>query len=65
MQGVPSKDLTYLEESDRVVQFLHTFFVSQLLAYYIKASTLNGLSVLGRELIITQLADNTTIFFTG
>lgn len=34
----------------------------QLLAYHIKISAAEGISLLGKELIITQLADDTTLF---
>ncbi len=35
---------------------------TQLLANHIKNSNLQGISVMGREIIITQLADDTTLF---
>ncbi len=35
---------------------------TQLLANHIKNSTLQGVSVMGREIIISQLADDTTLF---
>lgn len=36
--------------------------ISQPLANHIKASTIKGMSIIDRELIITQLADDTTLF---
>lgn len=36
--------------------------VAQLLAVHIKSSTVKGISLIGKELIITQLADDTTLF---
>ncbi len=36
--------------------------VAQLLADHIKSSEINGINILGRELTITQLADDTTLF---
>lgn len=36
--------------------------VSQLLASHIKASTIEGISIIEKKLIITQLADDTTLF---
>lgn len=36
--------------------------VAQLMAYHIKASAVEGISLFGKDLIITQLADDTTLF---
>lgn len=36
--------------------------VSQLLANHIKASAVKGMTIINRELVITQLADDTTLF---
>jgi len=36
--------------------------VAQLLADHIKSSEINSINILGRELIISQLADDTTLF---
>lgn len=35
---------------------------SQLLANHIKASAFKGMTIIDRELVITQLVDNTNLF---
>lgn len=36
--------------------------VTQLLSVYVKKSSLKGISIVNREIIISQLADDTTLF---
>ncbi len=45
-----------------IILFSRFILTTQLLVNHIKNSTLQGVSVMGRETIISQLADATTLF---
>ncbi len=49
---------TELKSSQHVLFLL----VAQRLANHIKSSSVKGIDLMGREVVITQLADNTTVF---
>lgn len=60
----PHPDLILIVVSDRDLPYFSLFLLcSQLLADFMKHSTLRGITVAGNIITISQLADDTTLYF--